>query len=44
VQRNSFEMVWHCGHVTSKDENDRLKKCIDYEMEGVRARGKPKKN
>jgi len=29
---------WY-GHVSSNDENDSVKKCISYEMEGVRPRG-----
>jgi len=33
---------WY-GHVLRKGENDRMKKCTDYEVEGVRPRGKPKK-
>jgi len=31
------------GHVLQKDENDCVKKCMDYEVEGVRPRGRPKK-
>jgi len=26
-----------------KDKNDWVKKCLDYEVEGVRSRGRPKK-
>jgi len=33
---------WY-GHVLRKDENDWMKKCMDFEVEGVRPRSKPKK-
>jgi len=33
---------WY-GHVLRKDENDWVKKCMDFEVEGTRPRGKPKK-
>jgi len=33
---------WY-GHVLRKDENDWMKKCIDYEVQGVGRRGRPKK-
>jgi len=39
VQRNWLR--WY-AHVLRKDENDWVKKCIDYEVEGVRPRGRPK--
>jgi len=32
------------GYVLRKDENDWVKKCMDYEVEGVRPRGRPKKS
>ena len=35
-------MKWY-GHVLIKDENDWVKKCMDYEVQGVRPRGRPKK-
>ena len=31
------------GHILTKDENDWVKKCIDFEVECVRPRGRPKK-
>jgi len=34
---------WY-GHVLRKDENDWVKKCMDYDVEGVRPRGRPKKS
>jgi len=33
---------WY-GHVLRMDENDWMKKCMDYEVEGVIPRGRPKK-
>jgi len=32
-------MVWAC---LRKDENDWVKKCMDFEVEGVRPRSRPK--
>jgi len=40
IQRHRLR--WY-GHVLRKDENDLGKKCTDFEVEGVRARGRPKK-
>jgi len=36
------KLRWH-GQVLRKDESDWVKKCMDYEVEGVRPRGRPKK-
>ena len=33
-------MVWAC---VAKKDNDWLKKCMEYEEEGARLRGRPKK-
>jgi len=33
---------WY-GHVLRKDENDWVKKCMGYEVKGVRPRGRKKK-
>jgi len=33
---------WY-GHVLRKEDNDWVKKCMDYEVEGARPRGRPKK-
>ena len=33
-------MVWH---VRRKEDNDWVKKCMEYEVEGTRPRGRPKK-
>jgi len=33
---------WY-GHVLRKEVNDWVKKCMEYEMEGARPRGRPKK-
>ena len=31
------------GHVDQKDDNDWVKRCITWEVEGIRQRGRPKK-
>ena len=31
------------GHVERKDDNDWVKRCIMWEVEGIRQRGRPKK-
>ena len=31
------------GHVLRKDNNDLVQKCIEYVVDGVRPRGRPKK-
>jgi len=37
-------MLLHwCGHVLRKDDDDWVKKCMVYEVEGSRPRGRPKK-
>ena len=33
---------WY-GHVLRKEDNDWVKKCMEYEVEGARPRGRPKK-
>ena len=33
---------WY-GHVLRKEDNDWVKKCMEYEVEGTRTRGRPKK-
>ena len=35
-------LLWY-GHVLRKDDNDWVKKCLEYEVEGARPRGRPKK-
>ena len=40
LQQNRSQ--WY-GHVLRKDDNDWVKKCMEYEVEGARPRGKPKK-
>jgi len=32
------------GHVERKDDNDWVKRCITWEVEGIRSRGRPKKD
>jgi len=39
-QRNRLR--WY-GHVLQKKDNDWVKKCMEYEVEGARPRGRPKK-
>ena len=34
---------WY-GHVLRKEDNDWVKKCMEYEVEGARPRGRPKKS
>jgi len=36
-------MVWY-RHVLRKEDNNWVKKCMEYEVEGARPRGRPKKN
>jgi len=33
---------WY-GHVLRKEDNDLMKKCMEYEVEGVRLRGRPER-
>ena len=40
LQQN--RMQWF-GHVLRKEDNDWVKKCMEYEVEGARPRGRPKK-
>jgi len=40
LQRNRLR--WY-GHVLQKEDNDWVKKCMEYEVEGTRPRGRPKK-
>jgi len=39
LQQNRLQ--WY-GHVLRKEDNDWLKKCMEYEVEGARPRGRPK--
>ena len=39
LQQNRLQ--WH-GHVLRKEDNYWVKKCMEYEMEGARPRGRPK--
>ena len=41
LQQNRLQ--WY-GHVLQKEDNDWVKKCTQYEVEGARPRGRPKKN
>jgi len=40
VQQNRLR--WY-GHVLRRKDNDWVKKCMEYEVEGARPRGRPKK-
>jgi len=40
LQQN--RLCWY-GHVLQKEDNDWVKKCLEYEVEGARPRGRPKK-
>ena len=40
LQQNKAAMVW--AYVAKKD-NDWVKKCMEYEVEGARPRGRPQK-
>jgi len=40
LQRNRLR--WY-GHVLRQENNDWVKKCMEYEVEGTRPRGRPKK-
>ena len=40
IQRNKTAMVWTCY---KKDDDDWVKKCVTFEVEGARQRGRPRK-
>ena len=40
LQQNRLR--WH-GHVLHIEDNDWVKKCMEYEVKGARSRGRPKK-
>jgi len=40
LQQNRLQ--WY-GHVLQKDDNDWLKKCMEYKVEGARPRVRPKR-
>jgi len=40
LQQNTLH--WH-GHVRRKDDDDCVKTCMEYEVEGPRPRGRPKR-
>ena len=40
LQQNRSQ--WY-GHVLRKEDNDWVKKCMEYEVDGARPRGRPKK-
>jgi len=40
LQQNRLQ--WY-GHVLQKEDNDWVKKCMEYEVDGARPRSRPKK-
>ena len=40
IQQNRLQLY---GHVLQKEDNDCVKKCMEYEEEGARPKGRPKK-
>jgi len=42
LQKTLNRLQWY-GHVLRKEDNDWVKKYMEYEVEGARLRGKPKK-
>jgi len=40
--RQQNRLQWY-GHVLQKEDDDWMKKCMEYEVEGPRPRGKPKR-
>jgi len=42
LQQNRYRLRWY-RHVLQKEDNDWVKKYMEYEMEGTRLRGRPKK-
>jgi len=40
LQQNRLHLY---GHVLRKDDDDWVKKCMEYEVEGPRPRGRPKR-
>jgi len=40
LQQNRLQCY---GHVLRKDDTDWVKKCVEYEVEGSRSRGRPKR-
>ena len=40
IQQNRLQSY---GHVLRKEDNDWVKKCMEYEVKGARPRGRPKK-
>jgi len=41
-QNRLHNLCWY-GHVLQKEDNNWVKKCIDYEVEGARSGGRPKR-
>ena len=37
-----FYLQWY-GHVLQKEDSDWVQKCMEYEVEGSRSRGRPKR-
>ena len=43
LQQNRLRRYHWYGHVLRKEDTDWVKKCMEYEVEGSRPRGRPKK-
>ena len=43
LQHNRLRLRWY-GHVLHKDDSEWVKKCMDFEVDGVRPRGRPKRS
>jgi len=41
--KNQYTGLRWYGHVLQKEDNDWLKECMKYEVEGSRSRGRPKR-
>jgi len=42
VQKHKLDGRWY-GHVLQREDTDWVKKCMEYEVEGSRPRGRPKR-
>jgi len=40
LQQNKLHWYWHVYDVLQKEDNDWVKKCVEYELEGSKPRGR----